>query len=55
MKKSFPAFVAIAFLLSILLACSKKKDAVPDDIPPVINPNPDPKPNDWVQSNFCTN
>jgi len=46
MKKSFPAFVPIAFLLSILLACSKKKDSVPDNVPPVNNPNPDPQPND---------
>ena len=48
MKKSFPAFVAIAFLLCILIACSKKKDSGPNDNPPVNNPNPnpDPKPND---------
>ena len=46
------AFVAIAFLLCILIACSKKKDTVPDDVPPVSNPDPgtDPKPNDSTKN-----
>jgi hypothetical protein len=50
MKKSFPAFVAIALLLSILIACSKKKDSGPGDVPAVNNPNPNPdaKPNDSI-------
>lgn len=49
MKIRHLSFVGMIFLLCVLVACKKDKDAAPEDVPPGNNnpaPNPNPNPND---------